>query len=124
MPRRSAIGRRIEQAGLKRYQDKLAFARKLREHMTEPERLLWERLQYVAGWSCQVVLYGWIVDFYHSGKRIAVEIDGAIHTTPAQIKIDQIKDVSLWKRKIQVRRFVNKQVLDDVESVILQLRKY
>ena len=117
-PRRSMAYPAVQ----KRYQRKLAFARKLKAKMTPAETALWERLQYVAGWSTQVVLFGWIVDFYHQGKRIAVEIDGAYHTTPEQIQRDNIKDRSLFHHGIRVIRFVNKEVTDDPRAIISKLQ--
>lgn len=53
---------------------------------------------------------------------LAVEIDGAIHATTPQIERDSIKDRSLFHRGIRIVRFVNKEVLDDPQSVIKKLK--
>ena len=50
---------------------------------SEPERVLWQALrscQLGVQFRRQVVLHGFIVDFFAPGARLVVEVDGAQHS--------------------------------------------
>lgn len=61
---------------------KTVYAQNLRKNATVGERLLWEKLasrQLGAKFRRQHPLYGYIVDFYCTEFRLAVEVDGSSH---------------------------------------------
>ncbi len=100
------------------------YAQKMEGRMTPAEAHLWERLRSREGWRSQTSIKQWIVDFYHPELRLAIEVDGGIHTTSEQILKDKRKDAGLFYLGVVVLRFVNKQVLDDVESVMKAITQY
>lgn len=102
----------------------IACAQRLKDRMTPAEEALWIKLQLMPGWQAQVPLHRWIVDFYHSGSRIALEVDGGIHSEARIIRKDNSKDSRLWYLfGIRVIRIVNRRIFDDVDSVLRQLQK-
>jgi len=67
---------------LRRQQQLTAHAHRMRMAPSEPERVLWEALrccQLGVRFRRQVVLYGFIVDFFAPAARLVVEVDGAHH---------------------------------------------
>jgi very-short-patch-repair endonuclease len=64
-------------------QEKKLWARELRRGQTQAELRLWSRLRrrQLGGWQFrrQVVLRGFIVDFFCRAARLVVEVDGSIH---------------------------------------------
>ena len=65
----------------------------MRNNPTEAEKLLWEELRKSKlGYRItrQYSVCGYVVDFYCSEKRLALEIDGEIHTKT--VVYDKYKD--------------------------------
>ena len=68
---------------LHRQQKLTAHAHRMRMAPSEPERVLWQALrcrQLGVQFRRQVVLQGYIVDFFAPSARLVVEVDGAQHT--------------------------------------------
>jgi len=63
-----------------------------------------------------------IVDFYFKniyGKKYVIEIDGPVHNTKRQREYDKRRSMFLYKRRnCCVKRFTNKEVLEDPEKVL------
>ena len=70
---------------MKRVDEKLtAYARELRNHATEAERLLWLRLRaYRPRFTRQLVVGPYIVDIACREAKLAVELDGSQHMDAA-----------------------------------------
>lgn len=97
-------------------EEKEKFAQHLRENMTPSEKLLWKQLKKKeVKFSPQVVVCGYIADFYCSDLRVVVEVDGAIHKY--RKKQDAKRDSHMRKRGIRVLRYSNKQVNDNPDKV-------
>jgi very-short-patch-repair endonuclease len=64
-------------------------ARKLRRNATDAERRLWHgvRREQIAGFKFrrQVILDGFVVDFAWYDARLVIEVDGATHSTDAEV---------------------------------------
>lgn len=101
---------------------KYVFAKILRRRATPAEVVLWNELQHVDGWRFQVPILGWIVDFYHDKRRLAIELDGGYHSTEKQIRKDETKDTKLFEFGITVIRFTNDQIISDVASIVKDLK--
>jgi very-short-patch-repair endonuclease len=103
-------------------QELVEFARKLRHDAPDAENLLWKLLRgrRTGGFKFtrQKPFPPYIVDFYCSERRLAIEIDGGQHAEPDQRKRDQHRTNVLNEAGINVVRFWNDQVLCDPESVI------
>ena len=99
--------------------EKITFARHLRLNQTPAELALWRELwnrRQGARFYPQVVLYGWIVDFYCPEHRLVIEVDGGIHSK--QKDYDLFREQTLKKRHFRILRFKNGQVLFNVPRVI------
>jgi very-short-patch-repair endonuclease len=64
----------------------LAFARELRQRLTEAEKLLWQllrnrRINNLKFRRQHPLKAGFILDFYCAEKKLGIEIDGGYHTT-------------------------------------------
>jgi very-short-patch-repair endonuclease len=110
------VGQRISATKLQR-------AKELRQHMTEPEKLLWQRLRAnrLNGlhFRRQQIIDGFIVDFYCHAARLVVEVDGDIHQQ--QVEYDAERDKVLALRGLRLLRVTNEEVQHDLEDVLAQI---
>jgi len=94
-------------------------ARRLRRDQTDAEARLWEALRAgrLGGWKWrrQAPVGPFIVDFLCLEAALAVELDGAIHLDQAEH--DARREAYLRVRGLQVLRFWNAEVSDDLERV-------
>lgn len=95
-------------------------ARKLRRAMSFPEVLLWQRLklrpegvkfrrQHPAG--------RYVLDFFCSEARTAVEVDGASHDMGARPEHDAVRDAWLREAGIEVVRVPAMDVVKNADGV-------
>jgi very-short-patch-repair endonuclease len=103
----------------------LAFVRQLRREQTDAEKLLWYclrgrqlcdlkfRRQYPAG--------PYILDFYCYAYKLCVELDGGQHYESAGIQHDEQRQAFLTSHGIHTLRFSNRDVLQHLEAVLLQI---
>ena len=102
----------------------LKRARQLRREMTLPEVLLWERIRggRLNGlrFRRQHPIGPYILDFYCTSARLAVEIDGAGHDHESQWAHDKRRDRWLGENRIRVLRTPARDILNDeaIEGVI------
>ena len=97
-----------------------AYARELRQNMTPAERILWAALRRrrFAGYKVrrQQIVGGYVLDFYCSNARLALEVDGETHL--GKEKSDERRSQWLEEQGIRVLRFWNTQVYDELEAVL------
>ena len=90
-------------------------ARSLRAKMTLPEVLLWQALRRrrLAGlrFRRQHPIGPYILDFYCTSTRLAVEIDGSVHDSAEQIRHDERRSAWLASRNIKVVRIAAAGIL-------------
>ncbi len=95
-------------------------ARSLRRRQTPTEERLWEALRgsRLEGWKWrrQVPVGPFIVDFICLEAALAVELDGGIHAQ--QVERDMRRQAYLQRRGLQVLRFWNSDVGDDLGRVL------
>lgn len=105
----------------------LKRARKLRRKMTLPEILLWQRLK---GRKLNGLAFRrqhpedpYVLDFYCSKARLAVEVDGISHET--RTEHDVRRDTWLGERGIRVLRIPAIDILrdDNIENVLLVIAR-
>ncbi|MEX0866336.1 MAG: DUF559 domain-containing protein [Pirellulales bacterium] len=101
-------------------QQSVQRARQLRKDSTFPERLLWSRLRgsRLCGlkFRRQHPIDPYIVDFYCQEASLAVELDGDSHNDSA--KQDQRRTEFLEGRGLRILRFLNDDVLRDIDSAL------
>jgi len=101
----------------------LEHARRLRHNQTKAEGILWSivRNRQFGGYKFrrQKPIGPYIVDFYCSDAKVAVELDGGGHFD--QLEYDQQRDDYLAKKNIVVLRFLNEQLLKDTDCVLADI---
>lgn len=89
--------------------------------MTDPEVILWSRLRTrrpgEPTFRRQYPVGPYILDFYCSAARVAVEVDGYIHGTGSQPAHDLRRDAWLKGQGLTVYRISAASVMDDVVEV-------
>ena len=105
------------------------FAGRNRSNLTPAEkrlRRILEQLNYgvLRGkFKCQYPISGrWIVDFFFPEIRLAIEVDGAIHGTDEQRKLDRQKDADCKRFDITMLRITNREVFGNRAALIEKLR--
>ena len=63
-----------------------------------------------------------VVDFYCPDERLAVELDGKEHADPIGSVNDEVRDDYLRANRIRLLRFENREVFEDVERVLEEIR--
>ena len=97
-------------------------ARRLRTEMTPSERTLWSRLRrkQLRGvqFYRQKPIGSYIVDFYAPESKLVVEMDGSQHLSSIHRQNDAERDSYLESAGLQVLRFNNIQVLQELDAVV------
>ena len=98
-----------------------SLRKSLRSLATPQEVVLWSRLrnsQLGYKFRRQHSLGDFVVDFYCSEKRLAIEIDGSQHIDSES---DKRRTDFLTGQHIQVHRFWNNEVNENIEGVLLRI---
>ena len=107
---------------LKYFEDLRYYAKYNRNHPTESEKLFWKRLKkYKYTFLRQKPIYRFIVDFYCSKLLLVIEIDGGYHHK--QHGYDKGREDLLYKIGIKTIRFENDKIINNIDSVFLELDK-
>jgi len=102
---------------------KIEQAKKFRKNMTSAEQIFWEhvRNRRYPGYRFrrQQIIDGFIVDFYCSKLKLAIEIDGTVHDDRKEY--DKKRDEILERHDIKIMRFTNDEVINDIHKVMLEI---
>lgn len=105
--------------------EKIACAKALRRNMTDAERLLWQHLRTnrLSGlhFRRQQIIRGFVVDFYCHEAALVIEVDGEVHERQAEH--DQAREQVLKELGLEVVRFTNDEVIDDLDAVLARIRR-
>jgi len=103
-------------------------ARKLRENMTKAELILWEKLRdnrfHGLKFRRQHPILKYIADFYCQKLKLIIEIDGEYHENQTQKENDNERDGILEFNDLNVLRFTNEYVENNVEGVLSKLKEF
>lgn len=95
--------------------------RELRKHQTDAERVIWNlvRNKQILGLKFfrQYSVGNYILDFFCTKVRLAIEIDGGQHAKPLNQMADNERTRYLQEQNITVVRFWNNEVLQNTEGV-------
>jgi very-short-patch-repair endonuclease len=101
-----------------------ANARRLRQEMTDAEKILWACLSknQLNGvrFRKQHPVGGYIADFYCHEHKLVIEVDGKIHEQ--QKEYDAMRDAEMIALGLNVMRFTNAEVIGDLEAVIEKIK--
>lgn len=100
----------------------LEAARTLRKSMTDAEQLMWHclRQKQLGGFRFrrQHPFERFVLDFYCCEAKLAIELDGGQHNEPDNIARDMERTAFLEQHGIQVIRFWNNEVFQNLEGVL------
>ena len=103
------------------------FRRELRNNPTPAESELWNYLKnrQLDGrkFRRQHSVGPYILDFYCPEERLAIELDGDVHFNPTAEEYDQERTKFINYYGIKVIRFENKEVFNDLDYVLDEIRK-
>ena len=99
--------------------------RELRHAQTEAEKAAWyllrdRRLGFK--FRRQYPIENHVADFYCCECRLAIELDGGVHSQPSQVRKDAAKDAFLGKLGIGVLRLPNGLVTEDPDGFVRNVR--
>ena len=109
---------------LRRQQQLGAHAHRMRSGPSEPERVLWQALrcgQLGVQFRRQVVLHGFIVDFFAPAVRLVVEVDGAHHAR--QRAADKRRDRAFAVAGLRVLRLPAQFVLRALPAALQRVTR-
>ena len=94
-------------------------ARELRKNMTREESRLW--YDFLRGYPVRFLRQHpvdcYILDFYCSAARLAIELDGSQHFEDDALAYDEKRDAALAKHGIVTLRFPNNAVREQFRGV-------
>ena len=99
-------------------------ARILRNSPTKTENILWQQLhnnKLGVKFRRQHPIFKYVADFYCHEKKLVIELDGDYHSRKDQIENDQVRTEDLEEFGIEVLRFTDQQVLEDMDYVIKEI---
>jgi very-short-patch-repair endonuclease len=101
--------------------------RAMRREPTTAEAALWERLR--AGrlvgvkFRRQHPLDRFVVDFYASEQRLAVEVDGGVHDQVDRREADEVRDAHLARLGVRMLRVRNEAIASVLDAVLDAIRR-
>ncbi len=101
------------------------YAEVLRKNMTEAEEIVWERLcknKLGVRIRRQHPIYKYIADYYCHELKLVIEIDGEIHLSKENKESDISRDITLNEFGIQIIRFTNDQVINNLDQIIDEIK--
>jgi very-short-patch-repair endonuclease len=105
-----------------------AFSRKLRNHSTLGEILLWKQLRAgaMSGYTFnrQKPLGHYIVDFYCKPLNLVIEVDGGYHFEEEQKIKDEERQRILEELSLDFLRFQDEEIRKDMPQVLHTIRTY
>ena len=100
----------------------------LRKTETPTERMLWKKLRgkQLDGYRFrQQHGFGpYVLDFYCPALRLCIELDGGIHDEEVTRQKDEDRTDFLRQNRIQVVRFKNEEVEQNIDNVLDRIRDF
>lgn len=99
-----------------------AHRKNLRNNPTKAETMLWKALRknQLEGrkFRRQHSISNYILDFYCPEEKLAVEVDGEVHYNMVNEQYDHKRKLFLENYGIQLLRFENKQIFENLDIVL------
>ncbi|MBN2039235.1 MAG: endonuclease domain-containing protein [Spirochaetes bacterium] len=100
--------------------------RTLRANLTVEEKIFWEQLRNKKLNGCrfrrQCSIGPYVVDFYCSSIKLAIEIDGGVHDCGSAKEYDKNRDEFIRSLGINLIRFSNEDIRRNLDVVIKMLQ--
>jgi very-short-patch-repair endonuclease len=98
----------------------LKYRRHLRKNLTNPERIIWQKLRdrQIGGikFRRQHNIGKYIVDFYSLELNLIIEIDGDVHAY--QKENDKAREIFLENRGLKIIRYTNYEIRTNLIGVL------
>lgn len=97
----------------------------LRQNMTKAEVLLWLELKNKklgVRFLRQFSIRKYVLDFYSPGIKLAIEVDGATHSSPEEKEYDDRRQRIIEENKIIFLRFSNSEIYEDLYNVLVKIK--
>ncbi len=93
--------------------------------MTKPEIVLWSKLKgkQLNGLKLrrQHGITNYVVDFYCPELKLAIGIDGDVHSYSSRITYDKQRQKEIEALGIKILRYTNTDVLNNIEGVLCDI---
>lgn len=103
------------------------WAKEMRANPTQAEKALRNRVRANSlghKFLFQYIIGQYIVDFLCPDCKLIIEVDGEYHSRPIQEYDDELRAEWLEGMGYRIIRFTNKQVLNDMDGVIREIKNY
>jgi leucyl-tRNA synthetase/very-short-patch-repair endonuclease len=120
----SRASEHYETANKKNYNILKGYGRRLKDEMTDAEKLLWEHLRHNkqgCHFRRQHIVGNFIADFLCLKERLIIEVDGPVHDY--QKEEDKGREEELKNLGFKIIRFSNEEVIDNTEAVLQKIRE-
>lgn len=101
--------------------------RKLRRNAPVTESIMWSKLRnnqlLDSKFRRQYSIGIYVVDFYCSQKRLAIEIDGDSHFTEQAVAYDKARECYIESLGITFLRFTNDEVMKNIDGVLIKIMR-
>lgn len=101
--------------------------RLLRKHLPKAEIKLWLRLKNkkLGGYKFrrQYSVDRYVIDFYCSELKLAIEVDGPYHNTDDMKIYDNDRDTFIQSLGIRILRFSNAAIENNIENVLKKIKQ-
>jgi len=98
------------------------LGRRLRDNLTDAEKLLWRKIRKKQIGNLQFYrqrpIGSYIADFYCDKAKLIIEIDGGQHYEKENILKDRTRDEYFRKIGLRVVRFTNLDILKNIDNVV------
>jgi very-short-patch-repair endonuclease len=102
-------------------------AKAMRQNLTPPEARLWQALRRrgLEGlrFRRQHPIGPFILDFYCASAKLAVEVDGSVHTLGENPSRDDSRTLWLERRGVTVLRIEARYVRDKLDAVLTEISR-
>ena len=101
--------------------------KKLRNSLGLPEIILWRELKGLKlgkKFRRQYGVGNYSLDFYCPELRFGIELDGSTHDSQESYANDQKRTEFIQSQNIKIIRFQNKDVLNNLNGVVEEIKKY
>ena len=100
--------------------------KELRAGMTPAEIRLWQALKHSQlenlKFRRQHSIGPFIADFYCPAAKLVVELDGSVHDSETAQQQDRERTAYLVSLGLRVMRFENREVMENLEGVLAEIR--
>ena len=100
--------------------------KELRNNSTKAELMLWERIRknQILGvkFRRQFSIHSYVVDFYCTEFKLAIEVDGVTHSSDDEKEYDANRQKSLENISVTFLRYNNSEIFMNIESVVDRIK--